>query len=488
MTAPGRVPPFRLLPALLALLAGGGCLTVPDRSGGPPDLAPPPAWTAPTSPAPGAPEPGPLPGWLRDEDAPGLREAIATSLERNHDLGAAAARLDAALAQARAAGAPLLPQVSAGGRSNRQRMNFFGLPLPGSRGGVFPVTTTSWGLSLDVSWEADLWARLRAERLGARREAEAGAADLAGARLSLAAQVAKAWFARVAAARAEEIAREEVDVARATLELARSRYRGGLADTAAVHEAERALAEARAEVERAARGRDSATRQLEILLGEYPAGALDPRGDLGAALPPVPAGLPADLVSRRPDLRALEARVAATDARLLAARRALYPHLSLTASGGTSTRAFRDLLDRDYEVWNLVTNLVQPLFQGGRLRGNVRVAQARVREMLHTWTAAALRAYGEVERALAAESTFRAERVQRVRALEEARAAEELARERYARGLADVTTLLDARRRRFAAARALLSLDNDRLANRIDLWLALGGDATVPAPRREARR
>ena len=480
-------PVFPVL--LLALLvAGTGCLTVPDRSAGPPDLAPPDAWTAPVAAPPSAPAPGTLPGWLPDDVAPGLGEAIETALEHNHDLGAAAARLDAALAQARIAGASLLPQVSAGTRSNRQRMNFFGLPLPGAKGGVFPVTTTSWGLSLDVSWEADLWARVRAERLGARREAEAGAADLAGARLSLAAQVSKAWFARVAAARAEALAREELEVARATLDLVRGRYAGGLADAAALHEAKRALADARAAVERAVRARDAATRQLEILLGEYPAGKRAPEADLATDLPPVPAGLPAELVARRPDLVALEARVAATDARLLAARRALYPRLSLTASGGTSTRAFRDLLDRDYEVWNLVTNLVQPLFQGGRLRGNVRVAEARVRELLHTWTSAALRAYGEVERTLAAEATYRAERVHRARAVEEARAAEELARDRYARGLADVTALLDARRRRFAAERALLTLDNDRLANRIDLWLALGGDAPASIPRREARR
>ncbi len=476
------------VPLLVLVLAGAGCLSVPDRSGGPPDLAPPPAWTTPVT-APGAaPAPGTLPGWLPDEAVPGLRDAIETALARNHDLGAAAARLEAALARARIAGADLLPRVSAGARSNRQRMNFFGLPLPGAKGGVFPVTTTSWGLSLDVSWEADLWARVRAERLGARREAEAGAADLAGARLSLAAQVTKAWIARVAAARAEAIAREEQAVARATLDLVRGRYAGGLADATALHEAERGLAEARAGVERAARARDAATRQLEILLGEYPAGTRAADADLSLDLPPVPAGLPADLVARRPDLAALEARVAATDARLLAARRALYPRLSLTASGGTSTRALRDLLDRDYEVWNLVTNLVQPLFQGGRLRGNVRVAEARVKEMLHTWTSATLRAYGEVERALAAESTFRAERAHRVRALDEARAAEELARDRYARGLSDVTALLDARRRRFAAERALLALDNDRLANRVDLWLALGGDPPASISRREARR
>ncbi len=483
-----RRPVALLAPVLAVVAIGAGCLTVPDRSGGPPDLEPPPAWTAPAAAPPSTAIPGPLPGWLPEDAAPGLREAIEAALEHNHDLGAAAARLDAALAQARIAGAPLLPQVSAGTRANRQRMNFFGLPLPGAKGGVFPVTTTSWGLSLDVSWEADLWARVRAERLGARREAEAGAADLAGARLSLAAQVAKAWFARVAAARAEAIAREEQEVARATLDLVRRRYRGGLTDAAALHEAERALAEARAGVARAARARDAATRQLEILLGEYPAGKRVPEADLALELPPVPAGLPAGLVGRRPDLRALEARVAATDARLLAARRALYPRLSLTASGGTSTRAFRDLLDRDYEVWNLVTNLVQPLFQGGRLRGNVRVAEARVRELLHTWTSAALRAYGEVERALAAEATFRAERDHRVWAVREARAAEELAHDRYARGLVDVTVLLDARRRRFAAERALLTLDNDRLANRIDLWLALGGNAPAPSPSAEARR
>ena len=487
MTASGRLAaPL----AALLVLAAGGCLTVPDRSEGPPGMVPPPAWTAPSPPVPGPgePVPGALPGWLRDEDAPGLREAVEEALHHNHDLAAAAARLDAALARARIARGALAPQVSAGARSNRQRMNFFGLPLPGAKGGVFPVTTTSWGMSLDVSWEPDLWARLRAERLAARREAEASVADLAGARSSLAAQVAKAWFARIVADRAARIAAEELEVSRETARLVRDRFARGIADAAALHEAERATAEAAAAVDRAARARDLATRQLEILLGRYPSGAAEPKGEPVADLPPVPAGLPAELLSRRPDLAALEARVAAADARLLAARRALYPRISLTASGGTSTRELGDLLDRDYQVWNLVTSIVQPLFQGGRLRGNVRVAEATVRELLHSWTAATLRAFGEVERGLAAEATWRAEREHRVRALEEARAAEALARERWARGLADITTLLDARRRRYAAERALLALDDERVANRIDLWLALGGDLRLPDRRREARR
>jgi outer membrane protein TolC len=186
--------------------------------------------------------------------------------------------------------------------------------------------------------------------------------------------------------------------------------------------------------------------------------------------------LPADLVSRRPDLIASERRLAAAGARVTEARRALYPRLSLTASGGRSSNALKDLLDGDFAVWNLVSNLTQPLFQGGRLRAGVDLATSNSDRALALFADSVLRAFGEVETALAAEGYLAQQEVSLRSAAAEASASQILATERYAQGLVDMATLLEAQRRSFEAESQLLSVRRQRLDARIDLHLALGGD------------
>jgi NodT family efflux transporter outer membrane factor (OMF) lipoprotein len=220
---------------------------------------------------------------------------------------------------------------------------------------------------------------------------------------------------------------------------------------------------------------DGVLRQLEILLGRYPAGATELATELPAVPPPVPAGLPANLVARRPDLVAAERRLAAADARLVVARKALYPRISLTASGGQSSSALGDLLDGDFSVWNLVGNISQPLFQGGRLRGGVDLAQAGTEQALAQYADSVLRAYAEVESALAAAQLLAQQEAAVATAARAAGAARRLAAERYSKGLADLITVLEAQRRAFEAESQLLAVRRQRLQARLDLHLALGG-------------
>jgi outer membrane protein TolC len=188
-------------------------------------------------------------------------------------------------------------------------------------------------------------------------------------------------------------------------------------------------------------------------------------------------------VSRRPDLVAAERRVAAADLRVKEARRSLYPRLSLTASGGTSTEEFRDLLDQDFRVWSLIGNLTQPLFQGGRLLANVDRNEAIARETLAGFASAVLNAYAEVESALAAES-YLAERVDHLeRATEQSVAAQELAEDRYRSGLEDYVTVLESQRRALTNESSLLAARRERLDNRVNLFLALGGGYRAPQER-----
>jgi outer membrane protein TolC len=174
-------------------------------------------------------------------------------------------------------------------------------------------------------------------------------------------------------------------------------------------------------------------------------------------------------------LVAAERRLAAAEQRYGAARRDLYPRLSLTGSTGTSTRALTDLVDGDFGVWSLLGNVLQPVFQGGLLRANVDLAEAGVDETLISYAGTALAAYSEVETALAAEQHLREREDHLAVAAEQSRAAERLAEERYRSGLEDFITVLESQRRALQADGEWIAARRQRLENRIDLYLALGG-------------
>ena len=404
-----------------------------------------------------------------------LTELVGEALAHNYNLQAAAARLQAATAQAKIAGADLLPQLSVGGSRSRRKQNFIGFPIPGGEQQVLSSTTNNFGVNLNASWEIDLWGRLRAGQRGALADWQAAAADLRGARLSLAAQTARTYFAAVEAQRQVELAEATVENYRLSTAQIESRYKRGLRPSLDVRLGRTDQATAEAVLYQRRRQLDGMLRQLEILLGRYPAGAAELAVELPAVPPPVPAGLPADLVARRPDLVAAERRLAAADARLVVARKALYPRISLTASGGQSSSALGDLLDGDFSVWNLVGNISQPLFQGGRLRGGVDLAQAGTEQALAQYADSVLRAYAEVESALAAAQLLAQQEEAVATAAREAGEARRLAAERYGKGLADLITVLEAQRSAFEAESQLLVVRRQRLQARLDLHLALGG-------------
>ena len=471
----------------VVLLAGlvSACATAPPEK---PtlNLDTPESWTTPT---PDAPSPGDAssedPWWTTFGDAQ-LDAVVGEALEHNNDLQAAAASVVAAAAQARIAGADLKPQVGASFDAGRRSQVFVGLPIPGS-GGVLKSTSSSYGLGLNVSWEADVWGRLRAGKAAAVRDARAAEADYAGARLSLAGQVAKAWFAVVEAERQVALASDTVDSRRTTTERISARYRRGVAPPLDLRLARSNLASAESNLELRRRQLDTIGRQLEVLLGRYPRGEVassspDAGLRLPAVPPEIPAGLPSELVARRPDLQAAERRLEAAGLRVREARRALYPRITLTGSGGTSSDSLEDLIDGDFSVWSLAGGLLQPIFQGGRLRAAVDFAEASRDRALALYTQNVLRAFAEVESALAAERLLAAEEAAQAVATEESTAAIGLAEDRYNAGVGDYLTILESQRQAFLTESRLLTLRALRLSNRADLHLALGGDFGVSDP------
>lgn len=488
-----------LLPLFFLTAFGlAGCASAPEPSRPELGVDVPEAWTSKEAEEAMETEPPPLPSdrWWRGFGDPRLNELVAEALERNHDLAAAAARVEQAAAQARIAGADVLPQASAGASGSRRRQNFIGFPIPGGEEQVLSTTSTTVGLSLDLSWEVDLWGRLRSQESAARADYEARRAEWSAARLSLAGQVAKSWFALLETRAQAGLARATAENRRLTEERIRRRYEAGLRSPLELRLAMTQRAGAEALLAQRRRQLDAIRRQLEILAGRYPRGTLGPEGTpaaepastestqagtttLAASLPIVPpvpaAGVPSELLSRRPDLAAAEGRLAAAGARVEAARAALYPRLSFSGSLGRTAREIEDLPDPDFSVWSLLGNALQPVFQGGRLEAGVELARSRAEEAGEAWIQTALRAFSEVETALAAEDHLD----RQARALEEAAgqalASRRLAEEQYAAGLMDLLTVLESQRQALDAQSRLLTALRQRLDNRVDLHLALGG-------------
>ncbi len=423
---------------------------------------------------------------------PQLDALIQEAQERSFDIRAAVAAVDQAVAQARIAGADRAPQASAGLDASRRQQIFVGLPIPGTDG-VLTSSSTSFGVSLNVSWEVDLWGRIRAGKAAANADLGGARLDLEAARLSIAAQTAKSYFTLREATRQVRLATETLANRTRTVERTTARYRRGVAPPVDVRLARTEQAQAKSELHRRERIRDRTQRALEVLLGRYPAGLLETSDrDLPPPPPAVPSGLPADLVTRRPDLAAAEQRLVAAGYRITEARAALYPRLSLTGGTGTSSDTLSDLVDQDFSVWNLAGNLLAPIFQGGRLRAAIELREASQEQSLAAYAGAVLRAFGEVETSLAFANSLRAQEQALEQARSEAERAAVLARDRYEAGLGGVggfLQVLEADRRAFVAESQLVTVRVERLNNRVDLFVALGGGFTLdPSAGSDASR
>lgn len=463
---------MRLYVAVGLLLAVVSCAAPPPTTRPKTDLQVPAAWTAEHD-ASAVTEV--TERWWVDFGDARLAAVIDRALEHNTELRAAAARVQAAAATARIAGADLKPQLGASFLAARRKQNFVGFPIPGRESSVLTTRSTSVGVSLDLSWEIDLWGRLSAQAREGLVNLQASRADLAGVKLSVAGQTAKAWFAAAEARQQVLLAEQTVASFESSAEQVRGRFEHGVRPALDLRLALAQLASAQARLQARHQQLDAASRQLEVLIGRYPGRDLEFPEDLIDTPAAIPAGLPADLVARRPDLAAAERRLVALDQRYAGARASLYPRLSLTGSGGTQSNQLSDLVKGDFSVWNLVGNLTAPLFQAGRLRAGVDLARAEIDASFAVYVGTALHAYAEVESTLAAEHWLAAQVGYLAEAARHSLAAQQQAEVRYRAGLNDYITVLESQRRTFESESAQLTGRRQRLDNRVDLYLSLGG-------------
>lgn len=425
--------------------------------------------------------------WIASFGDKNLTAFVEKALDQNKSLKAAASRIDAAAATARISGADVYPQINGGFSGRRSKQNFIGFPFggdPAEGGGGGEAISSSlsnqFGLSLDLSWEIDLWGKIRAAQSAAIARFEASEADRASAELSIAAQAAKAWFAIAEAREQVALAKQTVATFTDTEEVIRGRFEGGLDDNGRSLASQLLLAESDIAVAKdslASRnelvGRTS--RQLEVLAGEYPAGKAAKNATLPHITSMPPAGLPADLLDRRPDLAAAERRLAAADMTLLEAKRTALPQLSLTSSGGTSSEDIADILSRNFSVWSLAGNAVQPILRAGLIKNGIKLRNAELATAIAEFEQTTLTAFADVENALAAEKYLRDRESTLSKAASISKRAYDQAREEYGAGTGDLLTMLTAQQRMFSQQSQAISIRRLRLENRVDLHLALGG-------------
>lgn len=213
-----------------------------------------------------------------------------------------------------------------------------------------------------------------------------------------------------------------------------------------------------------------------MLLGRYPAGRLTAPSALPEPPSGLPAGIPSELLERRPDLVAAFDRLLAADSRVQSVRKLLLPRIVLTAAGGTRSTALTDLVDPRALAWNVVIGLAQPLFTGGRIRGEIQLNEARAEEALNLYKSTALNAFREVEQVLAADEWLREQEKALRQAVEQTEASRKLAIYAYQLGMIEILTLLDSYRSTLNAQSAHIAVKRQLLNNRVNLYLALGGD------------
>ena len=402
-------------------------------------------------------------GWVTTFHDPILSALVAEANANNPDLAATAARVDAAREALVIAGAPLFPAISLDATGKRTRDLDAGETLK-HRGG-----------RLNILWEVDVWGRIRSSQAASVAGYEAAAEDEEFARLSLAALVARSWYVNSELIQRIALARQEIRIYSELLKLVREKRKAGQVDLIDVYQAEASVNAAQAGLVQAQEKSSTAIRSLEILLGRYPGHELKARNSYVTPPPTVPAGLPASLLSRRPDVLASERLVAAAFYNVQVAKLSLLPAISLTGAGGRLVDPGLSLLGFTPDYLQLGANLLQPIFQGGALQAQIKVASAEQRVAVASYGQSILLAFKEVETSLANEEYLR-RRLDYLNAeLNDRTQTVRIAYEKYRAGNIDLQSFLQFQEKQVAVQEEVIVAQGAILTNRIDLHLALGG-------------
>lgn len=445
----------------------GGCSTVSSYT--PPIIATPAGFQAmPDAALPNVPA---VAGWWSEFHDPALDTLVARALAANNDLAAAVSRVAEARGQASIAGAGQYPSLSIGGAATEES----GSPTSNTASDAHRKRS-SVTVAAQAAYELDFWGKNRSAARSGRALARAATFDRDTVAITVAATTVDTYFQILSLseriANAEQVAAD----ARHILTLIEAQHQVGTATVLQVEQQRTATATFEQIVPVLRQQQEQAEHALAILLGLPPRAYVPQSKTLtGLIIPQVEAGLPSSLLERRPDIRAADARLRSAHFDIGVARAALLPSLSLTASGGIASASLAAFTS-PIGYASAAQSLFAPIFDGGRLRGQLRYNKARFDELTSTYRQTVLTAFADTENALTArQRTAEAEKSAEV-GVGAARHAAELAQAQFKLGVIDLLTLLDTQRSLYQAQDSFLQLRLQRLQAAIALYRALGGD------------
>jgi NodT family efflux transporter outer membrane factor (OMF) lipoprotein len=410
-------------------------------------------------------------GLFQDEP---LQQLVATALEQNFDLAIATQRIEEARAQYGITRADQYPNVSLQGTFAAQRQSSIGSFRFIPAGTDLSASYTQAGAA--ISWDLDLFGRLRRLSEAARARYLASEEARAGVVVSLVGDVMANYFVLRERDLELEIANQTRDVAQDSLRLVELRHDRGAATGLDVHQAEQFLYTATAQIASAKRDIEQAENALSLLAGRVP-GEIRRGKPLEAFRVPAdpPAGLPSDLLQRRPDIRAAEQNLVAANAEIGAARALYFPQISLTSFLGGQSRALYSLLTGPARFWTVAPAAVVPIFNAGQIRAGVRLSEAQQRELVATYQRSIYTAFREVSDALVGYQRTREQQAQQEKLVNALSESTRLSRLRYQGGLDSYLQVLDSERNLFQGQLTLAGLRLNVLTSFVQLYRALGG-------------
>ena len=448
---------------ILSALLLAGCATPPPE----PLHAPPSPSAALTNRVEAVARPLPKEWWTAFHD-PELNRLVGLARTQNRDLQQAAARLEAAQARAKLAGAESALQVSGSAGATRQRSSQNTAVQFGKN------YLTQFSAGLEFAYEADLWGRIRATRAAVGKEVELSAAERAAAEITLLAQVTKQHLGRLAVQREITVVVKQIAMDADTENLQATRVEAGFASELDLQRVRIEKATREGELAQLRESEQALANALAVLCGEAPGAAVTNGVPGDAVLPEVPSALSLALLDARPDVAAKHAKWEASFQRVQAARAEFYPALRLSGEFGYASKSTGNLLDWQSRLWSLVGGLTGPILDGGRLKGNLALMNAQLREDAAGYESAVLTAYREVSDALNTLQSLAEQQAAAERARDAAQRALALSRERYEKGFVTYLEVVDSDRSLLSSQVTLLRLQAGRQNATVDLIRALG--------------
>jgi NodT family efflux transporter outer membrane factor (OMF) lipoprotein len=419
--------------------------------------------------------------WWRGFRSRELTEIVEEAREANLDIAAAVARIVQADANSRVAGAALLPTIDLNGNASRVRSSQ-STTAGGTSGSLGGSERDVLSASLTASYEIDFWGKNRAAVRALEETATASRFDREVVTLSTVATAANSYFQVLAAQDRLRVARNNLTAAERVLGLIQQRASAGTASALEVSQQESLVASQRASIPPLEQTVAQFRNALAVLMARSPERVKIRGGSLNSiAVPRVTPGLPSELLTQRPDIREAEANLAAANANVYNARAQLLPSITLTGEGGYQSAVLKTLLRPESAFYTAAAGLTQPIFEGGRLLGNIDLQKGRQDELLQIYRKAVISAFSDVETALSAVRTStRQEQLQR-EVVTASQRAFDISEQRLREGTIDLVTVLQTQQTLFTAQDALVQARLARMQAIVSLYQALGG-GWLPKP------